>query len=85
MKTDHRIVGERPQTEMLLSHFTSKGSISAVEAWSLYNVRSLSRRIVDLKERGHRFADRPSLAPNGQRYVRYHYMGFAGLPASTAA
>jgi hypothetical protein len=85
MKTDHRVVGEAPQTDLLLAHFKTKPSISAVEAWSLYSIRSLSRRIVDLRERGYQFSAQDCTAPNSQRYVRYHYLGFQGLPSKVAA
>ncbi len=72
---DFRVVGKKPQTTLILEHLREKGSISAVEAWTLYSVRSLSRRIVDLKGRGHKFNEVTSKAPNGQRYVRYHWLG----------
>jgi hypothetical protein len=73
------------QTDAILSHLAQKQNISAVEAWTLYGVRSLTRRICDLADRGHRFSKQHSVAPNGQRYVRYHYLGFTGLPRSVAA
>jgi hypothetical protein len=74
----------KTQTQLILAHIAAKQSITSMEAWNLYNIRSVTRRICDLQEEGHRFSKQHCVAPNGQRYVRYHYIGFAGLPASTA-
>jgi hypothetical protein len=83
MKHRFPTVGKKPQTDLILDHLRAKQSITNVEAWNLYGVRSLTRRICDLDDVGHRFSKQPCVAPNGQRYVRYHYLGFAGLPGST--
>lgn len=74
-KQDLRVVGEKPQVDMLLDHFQSRPSITAVEAAALYRIRSLSRRIVDLTNMGFKFSKQHSVDPTGQRYVRYHFMG----------
>jgi hypothetical protein len=74
-RKDFRIVGEKPQTNLLLDHFSDKSSITAVEAAALYRIRSLSRRITDLSKGGHLFSKQHSVDPTGQRYVRYHYLG----------
>jgi len=76
-RKDFRTVGEKPQTRMLLDHFSDKRSITAVEAAALYRIRSLSRRIVDLTKGGHRFSKQHNVDPTGQRYVRYHYLGLS--------
>ncbi|NPU64615.1 hypothetical protein HL667_06360 [Bradyrhizobium sp. 83012] len=75
MAKDFRVVGPKPQTKLLLDHFSDKPSISAVEAAALYRIRSLSRRIVDLTNEGYRFSKQHSVDPTGQRYVRYHFLG----------
>jgi hypothetical protein len=72
---DLRVVGEKPQVDMLLDHFMQRPSITAVEAAALYRIRSLSRRIVDLTKMGFRFSKQHSVDPTGQRYVRYHFVG----------
>jgi hypothetical protein len=72
---DLRIVGEKPQVDMLLDHFMQRPSITAVEAAALYRIRSLSRRIVDLSKMGFKFSKQHSVDPTGQRYVRYHFVG----------
>lgn len=65
------------QAAQLLAHFATHSSISGIEATAIYRIRSLSRRIVDLKERGYRFAKERRQDPTGQRYVRYHFLGKA--------
>jgi hypothetical protein len=74
-KNDLRVVGEKPQVDMLLDHFQQRPSITAVEAAALYRIRSLSRRIVDLSKMGFKFSKQHSVDPTGQRYVRYHFVG----------
>jgi len=63
--------------DKLLDHFFKQKNISALEAHALYKCRSLSRRICDLKERGHTFVTEMKLDHTGQRYARYHYKGWA--------
>ena len=46
-------------------------SISGVEAAELYRVRSLSRRICDLKELGWNIVSEWREDPLGQRYKKY--------------
>ena len=41
------------QRELLIKHFESRTSISGVEAANIYKIRSLPRRILDLKEMGY--------------------------------
>ena len=59
------------QKELLIKHFESRTSISGVEAANIYKIRSLPRRIMDLKEIGYQFASEWRTDPTGQRYKRY--------------
>ena len=60
------------QNDMVLDHIRKIGSISFAEAWDAYGVRSLPRRIADLKERGHNIVVKMKEHPiTGQRYARY--------------
>lgn len=68
-------LGSRSQTDMLLEHFLVRQDISALEAQSLFRIRSLSRRINDLEARGHLFNRVMKTDTTGQRYVRYFYKG----------
>ena len=59
------------QNNKILQHLLKVGSISFLEAWTLYSVRSLPRRIKDLREQGHEIISDKRKDLNGQRYVRY--------------
>lgn len=59
------------QTQKILDHLTKVGSISWVEANDLYRVRSLTRRIADLREAGHDIVGEWRKDHLGQRYTRY--------------
>lgn len=59
------------QVELLLRHFSEHSSITGVEAAAVYKIRSLPRRILDLKELGHEFESEWKTDPTGQRYKRY--------------
>jgi hypothetical protein len=60
------------QVAILLKHLRRTGSISFAEAWDAYGIRSLTRRITDLKERGHVIDAETKFHPiTKQRYVRY--------------
>ena len=59
------------QTQKILDHLTKVGSISWVEANDLYRVRSLTRRIADLREAGHDIVGEWRKDRLGQRYTRY--------------
>lgn len=67
-----------PQCRLVFNHLRLRGSISGVEANAIYRIRSLPRRILDIKNSGV-LADvgafiRPEVRrdPLGQRYTRYH-------------
>ena len=59
------------QVSMLMEHFERKDSITGVEAAAVYKIRSLPRRIMDLKERGYVFTHEWKRDVTGQKYMRY--------------
>lgn len=59
------------QYHKVLNHLIDVGSISFLEAWTLYSVRSLPRRIADLRANGFEIVSTWKKDNNGQRYVRY--------------
>ena len=59
------------QVELLMQHFENENSITPVEAASVYKIRSLPRRIMDLKNRGYAFEHAWRIDGMGQRYMRY--------------
>jgi hypothetical protein len=59
------------QTEMLMKHFEEHESISSGEAQMVYRIRSLPRRIMDLKNKGYEFRHDWNRDATGQRYIRY--------------
>ena len=63
------------QQELLIKHFESRSSISGVEAATIYKIRSLPRRILDLKQLGYQFESQWSTDTTGQRYKRYTLKG----------
>jgi len=62
------------QIDMLKKHFETENSISGVEASAIYKIRSLPRRILDLKDEGYEFISEWKVDPTGQRYKRYTIM-----------
>ena len=60
-----------PQCRKLVDHLRDKGSISGMEAWAVYRIRALPRRVADLKAVGYVFLTEWKRDPTGQRYVRY--------------
>ena len=59
------------QNDKILTHLKRAGSISWVEANDLYRVRSLSRRIADLRQQGHLIISEWKRDLLGQKYTRY--------------
>jgi hypothetical protein len=57
------------QNDRILDHLETVGSISFVEANDLYRVRSLPRRIADLRQRGHDIIS--EWKRDHQKYTRY--------------
>lgn len=72
-------VMSKAQTKLLLEYFDRHKDISHFEASGMFKIRSLSRRINDLEDEGHRFFREKKVDDTGQRYTRYHYLGH-GLP-----
>lgn len=62
-----------PQCRQILRHLQEKGSISNMEAQTIYRIRALPRRIADLREAGVRTVKKFRKDLTGQRYVRYYY------------
>lgn len=63
------------QEDLVMNHLCAKGSITGVEAATLYKVRSLPRRIATLRQRGVYIESERHVDLTGQRYVRYQYRG----------
>jgi hypothetical protein len=60
-----------PQAYAVLYHIREYGSITNDEAHLLLGVRSLSRRITDLRRNGYKIHRRFEKDSAGRRYVRY--------------
>jgi len=59
------------QKELLIEHFRKNDTLSVMEAHTVYKIRSLPRRIMDLKVIGYRFDHERRTDATGQRYMRY--------------
>lgn len=59
------------QNAKILDHMAKVGGISFLEAWTLYKVRSLPRRIADIRDAGFDVKSLRRSDNTGQRYVRY--------------
>ena len=59
------------QNSQILAHLKSVGSLTWVEANDLYRVRSLSRRIADLRQQGHDIISEWRRDRLGKKYTRY--------------
>ena len=59
------------QNDKILDHLMKVGSITFVEAVDLYRVRSLPRRIADLRQRGFDILSEWKRDHLGQKYTRY--------------
>jgi len=60
-----------PQAQTILRHLQSVGSITNVEANAVHRVRSLSRRITEIRGAGHTINKLRRRDCTGQIYVRY--------------
>jgi len=65
------------QARTILKHLQDEGTITVVEASAVYKVRSLPRRIADLRENDYLITTSMRKDPTGQRYARYYYQGHA--------
>lgn len=63
-----------PQAQLVLRHLIVEGSITNVEAHTVLRVRSVSRRITELRRNGIPIHKEFKKDSTGQRYVRY-YLG----------
>ena len=72
-----KIMGQT-QYQLVLNHLIDVGSISFVEANDLYRIRSLPRRIADLRQAGFQILGEWKKDKLGQRYKRYSLVD--GLP-----
>jgi hypothetical protein len=59
------------QCQVVLDHLQRTGSITPVEAAAVHRIRSLPRRILDLKNAGFVIDSVRAQDITGQRYVRY--------------
>ena len=59
------------QKLMILNHLKNKGSISALEALSLYRINRLAARIEELRRSGHDIETDMKADLTGKRYARY--------------
>lgn len=64
-----------PQAALVLSHLQRKGTITPVEAATVHKIRSLPRRILDLKKAGYDIGTVIKKDLAGQRYAEYHFYG----------
>jgi len=60
-----------PQLQTVLNHLQNFGSLSTVEAGTVYKIRSLPTRITELKKLGHNITVEIKKDATGQRYARY--------------
>ncbi len=64
------------QVQTIIEHLRRVGSISFAEAWDAYGIRSLTRRITDIRRAGYNIsAVLKKHAVTGQRYKRYFLVG----------
>lgn len=59
------------QCQTVLDHLRRVGSITPVEAQVVHRIRSLPRRVLDLKRAGYAIKSVRAQDITGQRYVRY--------------
>jgi hypothetical protein len=64
-----------PQATIVLKHLAAVGSITNVEAHAVHKVRSVSRRITEIRDHGYLVHKEHRKDINGQRYVRYVFAG----------
>lgn len=59
------------QLETLMTHFSRRKTLTKTEAETKYGIKSLSRRIVDLEERGMNFDRQRMRDADGNQFTRY--------------
>lgn len=60
-----------PQAQLVLNHLDVEDHITGGEAYLVYGIRSLSRRITELQDAGYVITKKLKTDAKGQRYVRY--------------
>ena len=64
--------GKKPsQTQLILGHLVTRGSISALEAMSLYRIFRLAARVEELRNQGYEIDTEMKTDLTGKRYARY--------------
>lgn len=64
-------LNKKSMTALILDHLKKGKTITAVEAAALWRVRSLTRRISDIRAKGHVILAEEQKDTTGQKYVRY--------------
>lgn len=64
-----------PQTQEVLKLLQARGSTTQLEAGGVLRVRSLTKRISELRKAGYSIISERKQDHTGQRYVRYLYKG----------
>jgi hypothetical protein len=62
----------KPQTAIIFHHLKTRGSITGVEAAAVYKVRSLTARIGEIRNKGHKVVRVYHKDATGQRYAKYY-------------
>jgi hypothetical protein len=65
----------KPQETLVIQHLFKSQTISGLEAYALYKIRSLPRRILTLRQEGYKIKSIHMKDQTGQRYVRYQLQG----------
>jgi Helix-turn-helix domain len=61
------------QSALILAHLQAGGTLTPMDALNLFKCWSLSQRITDLRQQGHRIVTtRVDDALTGKHYARYH-------------
>jgi len=63
----------KPQTALVLKHLEDHMEITPVIAAAIYKVRSLPKRISELKQAGYKIRTTLCKDATGQRYARYSF------------
>lgn len=61
----------KPQTRKILNHLSKYGSITPMEAWTVYSIYRLSACIHDLRKTGISIATELKEDASGHKYARY--------------
>jgi hypothetical protein len=68
-----RQASEVSQSEKILAYLQTGKNLTPLDALNLFGCWSLSQRVTDLRQRGHRIITTMVFDPKtGKRYARYH-------------